>query len=61
MLDDISSIKIEVLWSKGIKKVPPVFPLLVKGRNLYRLRTYRQVNYYFKEINLWQGSNLIDL
>lgn len=33
---------IEVLWSKGINNLPPVFPLLVKGRNLYRLTTYRQ-------------------
>ncbi|KAH9608639.1 hypothetical protein KSS87_011146 [Heliosperma pusillum] len=34
--------KVEVLWSKGVKKLPPLFPLLVKGRNLYRLETYRQ-------------------
>ncbi|KAJ4714927.1 zinc finger CCCH domain-containing protein 62-like [Melia azedarach] len=34
--------KIEVLWSKGINKLPPLFPLLVKGRNLYKLKTYRQ-------------------
>lgn len=33
---------IEVLWSKGIKKLPPLFPLLVKGRNLYKLKTFRQ-------------------
>ncbi|XP_074295388.1 uncharacterized protein LOC141623211 isoform X2 [Silene latifolia] len=33
---------VEVLWSKGVKKLPPLFPLLVKGRNLYRLETYRQ-------------------
>lgn len=33
---------VEVLWSKGIKKLPPLAPLLVKGRNLYRLRTFRQ-------------------
>ncbi|XAR73962.1 hypothetical protein NMG60_11008104 [Bertholletia excelsa] len=33
---------IEVLWSKGIKTLPPLFPLLVKGRNLYKLKTYRQ-------------------
>ncbi|KAJ8764446.1 hypothetical protein K2173_006186 [Erythroxylum novogranatense] len=33
---------VEVLWSRGIKKLPPLFPLLVKGRNLYRLRTFRQ-------------------
>ncbi|XP_074377566.1 uncharacterized protein LOC141719085 isoform X2 [Apium graveolens] len=33
---------IEVFWSKGIKKLAPLFPLLVKGRNLYRMRTYRQ-------------------
>ncbi|XP_024978114.1 zinc finger CCCH domain-containing protein 62 isoform X3 [Cynara cardunculus var. scolymus] len=33
---------IEVLWSKGPKKLPPLTPLLVKGRNLYRFRTLRQ-------------------
>ncbi|KAL2531873.1 Ubiquitinyl hydrolase 1 [Abeliophyllum distichum] len=33
---------VEVLWSKGTKKLPPLFPLLVKGRNLYKLRTFRQ-------------------
>ncbi|KAL0911907.1 hypothetical protein M5K25_017843 [Dendrobium thyrsiflorum] len=34
---------IEVLWSKGIKPLPSLYPLLVKGRNLYRYRTFRQV------------------
>nr|XP_048334956.1 zinc finger CCCH domain-containing protein 62 isoform X2 [Ziziphus jujuba var. spinosa] len=33
---------VEVLWSKGFKKLPPLFPLLVKGRNLYKLKTFRQ-------------------
>ncbi|GLT76206.1 hypothetical protein SLA2020_478790 [Shorea laevis] len=33
---------VEVLWSKGTKKLPPLFPMLVKGRNLYKLRTFRQ-------------------
>ncbi|XP_010926369.1 uncharacterized protein [Elaeis guineensis] len=33
---------VEVLWSKGVKALPPLFPLLVKGRNLYRLKTFRQ-------------------
>ncbi|OAY70675.1 Zinc finger CCCH domain-containing protein 62 [Ananas comosus] len=33
---------VEVLWSKGVKPLPPLFPLLVKGRNLYRLKTFRQ-------------------
>ncbi|XP_059455855.1 zinc finger CCCH domain-containing protein 62-like isoform X2 [Corylus avellana] len=33
---------VEVLWSKGSNRLPPLFPLLVKGRNLYRLRTFRQ-------------------
>ncbi|KAK9285298.1 hypothetical protein L1049_024489 [Liquidambar formosana] len=33
---------VEILWSKGIKRLPPLFPLLVKGRNLYRLKTFRQ-------------------
>ncbi|KAJ6682028.1 SAP DOMAIN-CONTAINING PROTEIN [Salix koriyanagi] len=33
---------VEVLWNKGVKKLPPLSPLLVKGRNLYKLRTFRQ-------------------
>ncbi|KAB1218325.1 Zinc finger CCCH domain-containing protein 62 [Morella rubra] len=33
---------IEVLWSKGDKPLPPLHPLLIKGRNLYRLKTLRQ-------------------
>ncbi|GMI68846.1 hypothetical protein HRI_000553900 [Hibiscus trionum] len=33
---------VEVLWSKGTTKLPLLFPLLVKGRNLYKSRTYRQ-------------------
>ncbi|XP_062156567.1 zinc finger CCCH domain-containing protein 62-like isoform X2 [Alnus glutinosa] len=33
---------IEVLWSKGEKPLPPLHPLLIKGRNLYRLKTLRQ-------------------
>ncbi|KAJ7550264.1 hypothetical protein O6H91_07G091200 [Diphasiastrum complanatum] len=33
---------IEILWSCGPKKLPPMHPLLVKGRNLYRLETYRK-------------------
>ncbi|XP_018505217.2 zinc finger CCCH domain-containing protein 62-like [Pyrus x bretschneideri] len=33
---------VEVLWIRGIKKLCPLFPLLVKGRNLYKLRTFRQ-------------------
>ncbi|XAR49867.1 hypothetical protein NMG60_11004034 [Bertholletia excelsa] len=33
---------IEVLWSKGEKPLPPLRPLLIKGRNLYRLNTMRQ-------------------
>ncbi|XP_077213079.1 SAP domain-containing protein isoform X2 [Tasmannia lanceolata] len=33
---------VEIFWSKGIKALPPLFPLLVKGRNLYRLKTFRQ-------------------
>lgn len=35
--------QIEVLWSKGVKPLPPLHPLLIKGRNLYRLKTLRQV------------------
>ncbi|KAK9231823.1 hypothetical protein WN943_022063 [Citrus x changshan-huyou] len=34
---------IEVLWSKGEKPLPPLHPLLIKGRNLYRLKILRQV------------------
>ncbi|GMN36782.1 hypothetical protein TIFTF001_006296 [Ficus carica] len=33
---------IEVLWSKGERPLPPLHPLLIKGRNLYRLKTLRQ-------------------
>ncbi|KMZ56539.1 hypothetical protein ZOSMA_93G00030 [Zostera marina] len=33
---------IEVLWSKGVKPFPPLHPLLIKGRNLYKLKTLRQ-------------------
>ncbi|XP_021720422.1 zinc finger CCCH domain-containing protein 62-like [Chenopodium quinoa] len=33
---------VEVLWSKGHKPLPPLHPLLIKGRNLYRLNTLRQ-------------------
>uniref|UniRef100_A0A0E0LNF9 DUF7699 domain-containing protein n=1 Tax=Oryza punctata TaxID=4537 RepID=A0A0E0LNF9_ORYPU len=33
---------IQVFWSKGAGKLPPLYLLLVKGRNLYRIMTYRQ-------------------
>ncbi|KAJ8492121.1 hypothetical protein OPV22_013842 [Ensete ventricosum] len=33
---------IEVLWSKGEKTLPLLYPLLIKGRNLYRFKTMRQ-------------------
>lgn len=33
---------VEVLWSQGVKQLPPLFPLLVKGRNLYKMKTFRQ-------------------
>ncbi|KAI5665366.1 hypothetical protein M9H77_15219 [Catharanthus roseus] len=33
---------IEVLWSKGERPLPPLHPLLIKGRNLYRFSTMRQ-------------------
>lgn len=33
---------VEVLWSTGMKALPPLCPLIIKGRNLYRLRTFRQ-------------------
>ncbi|GAA0139964.1 hypothetical protein LIER_01400 [Lithospermum erythrorhizon] len=33
---------IEVLWSKGEKPFLPLHPLLIKGRNLYRITTMRQ-------------------
>ncbi|KAG7011172.1 Zinc finger CCCH domain-containing protein 62, partial [Cucurbita argyrosperma subsp. argyrosperma] len=35
---------VEVLWSRGVRKLPPLYPLLVKGRNLYKLRTFRRVS-----------------
>ncbi|KAI3874324.1 hypothetical protein MKX03_019472 [Papaver bracteatum] len=34
---------IEVLWSKGVKPLPPLHPLLIKGRNLYKSKTMRQL------------------
>ncbi|XP_061341807.1 uncharacterized protein LOC133288121 isoform X1 [Gastrolobium bilobum] len=33
---------VEVMWSSGVRRLPPLFPLLVKGRNLYKQKTYRQ-------------------
>ncbi|XP_062102082.1 zinc finger CCCH domain-containing protein 62-like [Humulus lupulus] len=33
---------VEVVWSRGFKKLTPLYPLLVKGRNLYKMRTFRQ-------------------
>lgn len=33
---------IQVFWSKGVGKLPPLSLLLVKGRNLYRMMTFRQ-------------------
>ncbi|CAN6451392.1 unnamed protein product [Victoria cruziana] len=33
---------IEVLWSEGVKPFPALHPLLIKGRNLYKLKTMRQ-------------------
>lgn len=42
---------VEILWSTGVKPLPPLYPLLIKGRNLYRMQTYRQ-----KEQKFWQRS-----
>ncbi|XP_015697247.2 zinc finger CCCH domain-containing protein 62-like [Oryza brachyantha] len=33
---------IEILWSKGHKPWPPLHPLLIKGRDLYKDKTMRQ-------------------
>lgn len=33
---------VEVLWSKGVRPHPPLHPLLIKGRNLYKSKTMRQ-------------------
>ncbi|CAL5061595.1 unnamed protein product [Urochloa decumbens] len=33
---------IQVFWTKGPGKLPPLHLLLVKGRNLYRMMTFRQ-------------------
>ncbi|KAK3127717.1 hypothetical protein QOZ80_7AG0577500 [Eleusine coracana subsp. coracana] len=33
---------IQVFWSRGVGKLPPLHLLLVKGRNLYRMMTFRQ-------------------
>ncbi len=35
--------QIEVLWSTGVQPLPAMYPLQIKGRNLYRLHTLRQV------------------
>lgn len=32
----------EVLWSSGVKALAPLHPLIIKGRNLYRMKTLRQ-------------------
>lgn len=37
--------KIEILWSKGINKLPLLFPLPVKGCSLCKLNTFRQASY----------------
>uniref|UniRef100_J3MN16 DUF7699 domain-containing protein n=2 Tax=Oryza brachyantha TaxID=4533 RepID=J3MN16_ORYBR len=34
---------VQVFWSKGVGKLPPLCLLLVKGRNLYRMMTFRQL------------------
>jgi len=39
-------LQVEVLWSTGVRKLPPLSPLLVKGRNLYKQKTYRQVSVF---------------
>ncbi|PKA49124.1 Zinc finger CCCH domain-containing protein 62 [Apostasia shenzhenica] len=33
--------QVEVLWSKGLKPLSTLFPLRIKGRNLYRYKTFR--------------------
>lgn len=33
---------VEVLWSTGERALPPLHPLIIKGRNLYRVKTLRQ-------------------
>ncbi|KAF7057080.1 hypothetical protein CFC21_064412 [Triticum aestivum] len=33
---------VEIFWSKGYKPWPPLHPLLIKGRNLYKDKTMRQ-------------------
>lgn len=42
-----------MLWSSGFRKLSPLSPLLVKGRNLYKQKTYRQVG-----INLFMQAFL---
>ncbi|KAM0836255.1 hypothetical protein ACQ4PT_062448 [Festuca glaucescens] len=34
--------QVEIFWSKGYKPWPPLHPLLIKGRNLYKDKTMRQ-------------------
>uniref|UniRef100_A0A803N816 DUF7699 domain-containing protein n=1 Tax=Chenopodium quinoa TaxID=63459 RepID=A0A803N816_CHEQI len=41
-LTQIDLDSVEVHWSKGHKPLPPLHPLLIKGRNLYRLNTLRR-------------------
>lgn len=54
--------QIEVLWSKGEKPLPPLHPLLIKGRNLYRLKTLRQVCNIKNKFSFSQSSvNCIEL
>lgn len=38
-----AAFQVEVLWSSGIRPLPLLRPLLVKGRNLYRMRPRRQL------------------
>ncbi|KAG6496473.1 hypothetical protein ZIOFF_044340 [Zingiber officinale] len=45
---------VEVLWSRGKNALPPMFPLLVKGRNLYRLKTFRQK--IWRVLDVYLGS-----
>ncbi|XP_056696823.1 zinc finger CCCH domain-containing protein 62 isoform X2 [Spinacia oleracea] len=47
---------VEVLWSQGMRKLSPLFPLLIKGRNLYRLKTYSRGRTRGKEEKFLQKS-----
>jgi len=53
----IHVLQVEVLWSTGVRKLPPLSPLLVKGRNLYKQKTYRQVSVGARLLSMFSLSS----